>query len=349
MPVKYKDYYETLGVPRTASDAEIKKAFRKLAREFHPDVAKNKKQAEEKFKELNEAYEVLGDPAKRKKYDELGHNWRAGSEFRPPPGWESFSTSGGFPGRGPRGEEFEFHFGGTGFSDFFEQLFGGRGGRAGGFGGRRGAAEEEFASERGRDIEGDIMVTLEEAVRGSVRSVSVRHGVVCEHCGGTGQRARHVCNVCGGTGQVAKTDTYQVKIPAGVREGQRLRIAGRGEAGLGGGAAGDLFLRVRFAKHPDFAVEEHNLIYEAELAPWEAVLGTSISLPTLDGRVNIKVPPGTQNGQKLRVRGRGLPQHGGGSGDLIVVMRIEVPDRVNESERKLWEQLSRESAFKPRE
>lgn len=349
MPVKYKDYYETLGVPRTASDAEIKKAFRKLAREFHPDVAKNKKHAEEKFKEVNEAYEVLGDPAKRKKYDELGHNWRAGSEFRPPPGWESFSTSGGFPGRGPRGEEFEFHFGGTGFSDFFEQLFGGRGGRSGGFGRRGGTAEEEFASERGRDIEGDIMVTLEEAMRGSVRSVSVRHGVVCEHCGGTGQRARHVCNVCGGTGQVAKTDTYQVKIPAGVSEGQRLRIAGRGEAGLGGGAAGDLFLRVRFAKHPDFAVEEHNLIYEAELAPWEAVLGTSISLPTLDGRVNIKIPPGTHNGQKLRVRGRGLPQHGGGSGDLIVVMRIEVPVKVNESERKLWEQLSRESSFKPRE
>src|SRR5262249_51368885 len=150
----------------------------------------------------------------------------------------------------PRGEEFEFHFGGTGFSDFFEQLFGSRGGR-GGFGGQSSMGEEDFASERGRDIEGDILVTLEEAMRGSVRSVSVRHGVPCEHGSGTGQRARHVCNVCGGTGQVAKTDTYQVKIPAGVTEGQRLRISGRGEAGLGGGAAGDLYLRVRFAKHPD--------------------------------------------------------------------------------------------------
>ena len=165
MPVQYKDYYEILKVPRTASEAEIKKAFRKLAREYHPDVAKNKKQAEEKFKEVNEAYEVLGDPAKRKKYDELGPNWRAGSEFRPPPGWESFSTSGGYPGRGPRGEEFEFHFGGTGFSDFFEQLFGSRGAR-GGFGRRGGIPEEEFGAERGRDIEGDIMVTLEEAMRG---------------------------------------------------------------------------------------------------------------------------------------------------------------------------------------
>src|SRR6516225_3729332 len=277
MPVQYKDYYEILGVPRTASEAEIKKAFRKLAREYHPDVAKNKKQAEEKFKEVNEAYEVLGDPAKRKKYDELGPNWRAGSEFRPPPGWESFSTSGGYPGRGPRGEEFEFHFGGTGFSDFFEQLFGSRGAR-GGFGRRGGVTEEDFGAERGRDIEGDIMVTLEEALRGSVRSVSVRHGVPCEHCGGTGQRGKHVCNVCGGTGQVAKSQTYQVKIPAGVTEGQRLRIAGRGEVGAGGGAAGDLYLRVRLAKHPEFEVEDHNLIHEVELAPWEAVLGTNVSV-----------------------------------------------------------------------
>ncbi len=346
MPVRYKDYYQILGVPRTASDAEIKKAFRKLAREYHPDVAKNKKQAEEKFKEVNEAYEVLGDPAKRKKYDELGSNWSAGSEFRAPPGWESFGT-GGFPGRGSRGQDYEFHFGGTGFSDFFEQLFGARGGRgARGFGG---VGEEEFAAERGRDIEGDILVTLEEAMRGSVRAVSVRHGIPCEHCGGTGQRARHVCNVCGGTGQIAKTDTYQVKIPSGVAGGQRLRIAGRGEAGSGGGSAGDLYLRVRFAKHPDFEVEGHNLIYEAELAPWEAVLGASIPVPTLNDQVSIKIPPGTHNGQKLRVRGRGLPQRGDGSGDLIVVARVEVPTQVNDSERKLWEQLARESRFNPRE
>ena len=348
MPVKYKDYYQILGVPRTASEAEIKKAFRKLAREHHPDVAKNKKQAEEKFKEVNEAYEVLGDQAKRKKYDELGSNWNSGADFRAPPGWESFGRGGGFPGRGQRGEEFEFHFGGTGFSDFFEQLFGSRGARSGG-GFNSGIREEDLGSERGRDIEGDILVTLDEAMRGSVRSVQVRHGVVCEHCGGTGQRARHVCNVCGGTGQVPRTDTYQVKIPAGVAEGQRLRVAGRGEAGSGGGEAGDLFLRVRFAKHPDFDVEDHNLIYEAVLAPWEAVLGASISVPTLNGRVNIKIPPGTRSGQKLRVRGRGLAQRDGESGDLIVVTRIEVPAKVSESERKLWEELAKESRFNPRE
>jgi len=346
MAVKYKDYYEILGVPRTASEAEIKKAFRKLAREYHPDVAKNKKQAEEKFKELNEAYEVLGDPAKRKKYDELGPDWSSGAEFRPPPGWESFRSGGTYSGRGPHGEDFEFHFGGTGFSDFFEQLFGSRGGRAG----QRGVfTDDDQGAERGRDIEGDIMVTLEEAMRGSVRSVSVRHGVPCEHCGRTGQRARHVCNVCGGTGQVPKTETYQVKIPAGVSEGQRLRVAGRGESGSGGGASGDLYLRVRLAKHPDFDVEDHNLIYEANLAPWEAVLGANISVPTLNGRVNIRIPPGTHNGQKMRVRGRGLPKRDGASGDLIVVTHIDVPAMVTDSERRLWEQLARESRFNPRD
>jgi curved DNA-binding protein len=352
MPVKFKDYYETLGVSRNASEAEIKKAFRKLAREHHPDVARNKKQAEEKFKDINEAYEVLSDPAKRKKYDELGQNWKAGGDFRPPPGWEGFGTgrtSGGFPGRGPRGEEFEFHFGGTGFSDFFEQLFGSRGGRAGAGFGRPGTfTEEDLGAEKGRDIEGDIMVTLEEALRGSLRSVSVRHGVPCQHCGGRGERSGHVCNVCGGTGQVAKTETCQVKIPAGVAEGQRLRIAGRGESGISGRSAGDLFLRVRLAKHPDFEVEHHNLVHETTLAPWEAVLGANIQVPTLNGKVSIKIPPGTHSGQKLRVRGRGLPNRSGANGDLIVVTRIEVPSSITDSERKLWEQLAQQSHFNPR-
>src|SRR3984885_2505736 len=215
MPVQYKDYYESLGVSRTASDAEIKKSFRKLAREFHPDVAKDKKRAEEKFKEINEAYEVLSDPAKRKKYDELGANWKQGAEFRPPPGYENFG--GGQTFRGGRASTEEFHFGGTGFSDFFEQIFGSMGRGRGGFGRTQNFSDEEIA-ERGRDVEGDIMVTLEEAARGSIREVNMRRPV----------------------GRTTKTETYQVRIPAGVTEGQRLRIAGRGEAGAGGGAAGDL-------------------------------------------------------------------------------------------------------------
>jgi len=320
MPVQYKDYYEILGVPRAASDADIKKSFRKLARQYHPDVAKDKKQAEEKFKEINEAYEVLSDPDKRKKYDELGANWKSGAEFRPPPGW------GGFPGQqsrarrgtGQGAEGFDFEFGGTGFSDFFEQLFGQMRGQRGGFSGNRNYEDYESA-ERGRDVEGDIMVTLEEASHGSIRTVTVRHG--------------------------SKNESHQVKIPAGVTEGQRLRIAGRGEHGSGGGQSGDLYLRVRLAKNPDFEVDGHNLIYEAELAPWEAVLGTELSVPTLDGRVQIKIPAGTQSGQKLRIRDHGL----GKKGDLYVVAKIAVPSKISDAEKKLWEQLKQQSKFNPRD
>ena len=340
MAVQYKDYYQSLGVARGAGEAEIKKSFRKLAREFHPDVAKDKKKAEEKFKEINEAYEVLGDPAKRKQYDELGANWKSGSEFRPPPG----GTRGG--GAGRAAQDYEFQFGGTGFSDFFEQMFGRSG--HGGFQQRGGGVTQEDFAERGRDIEGDLMVTLEEAMRGSLRSVSIQHNAACQLCGGSGQSRGRVCNVCAGSGQVQKTETCQVKIPAGVGEGQKLRLAGRGEAGSSGGGAGDLFLRVRLARHPDFEVDGHNLIYEVELAPWEAVLGASVEVPTLNGKVNIRIPPGTQTGQKLRVRGRGLLERGGGHGDLIVVAQIALPAKVSDGERTLWDQLARESEFKPR-
>ena len=314
MSVHYKDYYESLGVSRTASPDEIKKAFRKLAREFHPDVAKDKKKAEERFKEINEAYEVLSDPGNRKKYDELGAHWKSGAEFRPPPGQGGFN--GGQSFRGGRAGAEEFHFGGTGFSDFFEQLFGGRM-RGGGFSQRGGFAPEEMA-ERGADIEGDIMVTLEEAAHGSVRTVNVTHG--------------------------ERRESHQVKIPPGIAEGQKLRLTGRGESGSGGGESGDLYLRVRFAKHPDFEVEGHNLLHELELAPWEAALGAEIAVPTLAGRVNIKIPAGTASGQKLRVRGRGL----GKEGDLFVVTKIVVPNKINDAQKKLWEQLAHESKFNPR-
>jgi curved DNA-binding protein len=282
-------------------------------------VAKDKKKAEEKFKEINEAYEVLSDADKRKKYDELGANWKQGAEFRPPPGNGNFGRGQTFRSSSPGAQEFEFD--GTGFSDFFEQLFGGARRGAGGFGRGANPGGQQFA-ERGNDIEGDIMVSLEEAMRGSVREVSVRHNI----------------------GHSIKTETHQVKIPPGVTEGQRLRLAGRGEHGSGGGAAGDLYLRVRLAKHPDFDVDGHNLSYEAELAPWEAALGAEISIPTLTGRVNIKIPAGTQSGQKLRVRGRGLPP----SGDLIVVTKIVVPAEISGAEKKIWEQLKRESKFNPR-
>ena len=342
MGIEYKDYYKILGVERSASDEEIRKAFRKLARQYHPDVAKNKKEAEERFKEINEANEVLSDPEKRRRYDALGANWKQGAEFRPPPGWEAF---GGGTRGGRRGHNggVEFEFGGTGFSDFFEQIFGGQRGGGGGF-----RFEQEDMAERGRDVEADIMVTLEEALKGSVRSISLRHGVTCEHCGGSGVAGRKACPRCGGSGQVAKTETHQVKIPAGITEGQRLRVGGKGEAGVGGGGAGDLFLTIRLAGHPDFRAEGANLSYDLDLAPWEAVLGASVSVPTLEGEVSIKIPPGTQSGQRLRVRGRGLGKEGA-RGDLFVVARIQVPDKITDQERKLWEQIAKESGFSPRE
>ena len=343
MAIQYKDYYQILGVPRTATADEIRKSFRKLARQYHPDVAKNKTDAEAKFKEINEAYEVLGDPEKRKKYDELGPNWKQGAEFRPPPGWQGggFRTFTG----GKHAPEFDFQFGGTGFSDFFEQFFGGRAG----FGRRAGVAEEEDFAERGQDVESDILVSLHEALGGSVRPITLQRRVTCPQCYGTGAVNGRTCSVCQGEGYTIKKENYQVRIPPGVREGQRLRLAGRGEPGVGRAAAGDLYLRVRFEKHPDFRVEDTDLFHELEVAPWEAVLGAQVPVPTLEGNVNIRIPSGAQASQRLRVRGQGLPKPGGGRGDLYVILRIQVPDHVSDRERKLWEQLAKESEFRPRD
>ena len=329
MPVEFKDYYQTLGVTKSASEDEIRKAFRKLARKYHPDVAKNKTEAEEKFKEINEAYEVLSDPEKRKKYDTLGANWNRQGGFEPPPGWQ-----GGRFKQGGAGNAYEFRFGGTGFSDFFEQFFGARGGNRGGFSpfeqeedlsggtGRRGFAQ------RGNDIEGDIMVSLDEVLQGSVRPVSF-------------QQANRQ------TGQT-ETHSFRVKIPQGVQEGQLIRVAGKGESGIGGGGAGDLYLRVRYAKHPDFRVRGSDLYYDLELAPWEAVLGTTARVPALDGNISLRIPPGTNNGQQLRVRGRGLPSRNGERGDFFVVAAIQIPAQIRPDERELWEQLAKKSDFKPR-
>jgi curved DNA-binding protein len=313
MAVQFRDYYETLGVAKTATEDEIRSAFRKLARKYHPDVAKDKKTAEEKFKQINEAYEVLSDPEKRRKYDQLGEHWNQPGGFQPPPQWSGGQPGGGFHwGSGENGGV-EFEFGGTGFSDFFEAFFGGGRGRSafGGFG-QRGAAME-----RGSDVEADIMVTLEEALHGSTRQVSLRRA---------GSK---------------KTETYQVKIPRGVHEGQRIRLAGQGEAGERGGKSGDLFLRVRLARHPDFSVEGSDLLHEVKIAPWQAVLGDKLMVPTLEGSARLKLPPGTQGGQRFRLRERGLPGVSGQRGDLYVVVQIALPKKLTEREREIWEQLAR--------
>jgi curved DNA-binding protein len=346
MAVQFKDYYQTLGVPRTAKSEEIQKAFRKLARQYHPDVAKGKDKAsaEEKFKEINEAYEVLSDAKKRERYDSLGADWKQGSEFRPPPEWSQQRSSGR-----PSSGGFEYQFGGTGFSDFFEQIFGSaRGGRS-----PFGEASQGFETEEaqpGRDSEAEILVTLAEAAHGALRPITVRRNVACETCHGTGRIApRRACTTCGGSGLVSREAHYKVKIPAGVLEGQSLRLAGHGELGEGSAPAGDLYLRVRFAKHPDFRVEGSDLYYELHLAPWEAVLGANVSVPTMDQPVSIKIPAGAQGGQTLRVRGRGMPNRSGGAGDLYAVLQVRVPAEITEKERALWQQLSKESHFKPRE
>jgi curved DNA-binding protein len=325
MPIEFKDYYKTLGVARTATQDEIKKAFRKLAREFHPDVATNKKVAEEKFKEINEAYEVLGDPDKRAKYDSLGteadqEGMFAGAQGRSRRSW------GGSPGD----ENVEFHFDGTGFSDFFEQFFG----RSAPFGGNtefrgRGRRPEPGFSARGSDFESDIMVTLEEALSGSERMISLQR-------------------VDRRTGET-KTQTLKVKIPPGVREGQAIRVAGMGEDGIGGGEAGDLFLRVRFAAHPEFRVRGSDIYYSLDLAPWEAVLGTRVIVQTLKDQVSLRIPAGTDNGRQLRIRGRGLPiGRTGRFGDLYVEVSIALPAKITEEQRKLWEELASISDFNPR-
>src|SRR5256884_1090775 len=315
MPVQFRDYYETLGVSKTATDDEIRSAFRKLARKYHPDVAKDKKAAEEKFKEINEAYEVLGDPEKRKKYDQLGADWNRPGGFQPPPDWQwqGQQPGGGFYQFGGDGGGVQFEFGGTGFSDFFEAFFGGGRGRSafGGFGGR------EATAERGADVEADILVTLEEALHGSTRTVSLRRA---------------------GSN---KLENYQVKIPRGVHEGQRIRLAGQGEAGARGGKSGDLFLRVRLARHPDFIVEGSDLIHEEKIAPWQAVLGAELELPTLEGKVRLKGPPGTQGGQRFRLRGQALPGISGKRGNLYVVAQMNIPKKLTEREREIWSELAK--------
>ena len=318
MAVQFRDYYETLGVSKTATDDEIRKAFRKLARKYHPDVNKDKATAEEKFKQLNEAYEVLGDPEKRKKYDELGANWNQPGGFQPPPGWGGRQEGGGFRRYSTGdGGGVEFEFGGTGFSDFFEQFFGGGGGGRGpgGFGGGN-FGQRPRGAERGSDVEADIMVTLEEALHGSKRTVSLRRS------------------------NSNKVESYQVKIPKGVHEGQRIRLAGQGEAGAGGGKSGDLFLRVRLARHPDFTVEGSDLIHEVKIDPWQAVLGGELQVPTLEGNARLKLPPGTQAGQRFRLRGHGLPTAAGTRGDLFVVPQIQIPKKLTEREREIWKQLA---------
>jgi curved DNA-binding protein len=302
--VEYKDYYKIMGVGRDASADDVKRAYRKLARKYHPDVSKEK-DAEERFKEIGEAYEVLRDPEKRAAYDALGTR-TPGEEFRPPPDWQ-------------------FDYGGEAdagvHSDFFEQLFGGLGGR----GGRR----TSFRS-RGFDTAGQVEITLEEAFHGAERRLSLQRLAVDEH----------------GRPQPT-TQQINVRIPPGVIDGQRIRVPSQGQPGAGGGPAGDLFLEVKLLPHRWFRAEGRDIQIDLPVTPWEAALGETVRVPTLGGRVNLKLPKGSQTDRQLRLRGRGLP--GTPPGDQLVVLKIMTPPPRNATDEALYKQMAETLAMNPRQ
>jgi curved DNA-binding protein len=302
MPVKFRDYYETLGVQRSASEDEIKKTYRKLARKYHPDLNPNNKQAEEKFKEVQEAYEVLGDKEKRSRYDQLGPNWKGGSDFTPPPNWQTEFDPSDFFGQGGRaGGGFGRQSGGS-FSDFFEMFFGGG----------RGAD----ARAMGEDAETELTLPLTDMHHGTTRKLRVQMG--------------------------RSNKTIDVRIPPGARDGSRIRVPGGGPNG------GDLYIRLKQDPNSVFTVKGDDTEVEVKISPWEAALGTTIQVPTLDGRADIRVPPGVTSGQKLRLRGQGPNIRGGGRGDHFVKLKIALPRTLSAEEKRLFEELQRVSRFNPR-
>jgi curved DNA-binding protein len=317
--IQFKDYYAVLGVERGVSQEEIQRAYRKLARKHHPDVDKSP-DATDRFKQITEAYEVLKDPKKRARYDQLGSRWKEGDEFTPPEGWQGFDFGGARARAGRRGQQFEFDDIG-GFSSFFEAMFGGGDPRT-----FRGGAQRPRA---GRDIEGSIAITLEDAYRGATRTITLGSG-----------ESQHG----------AEHDrTYDVKIPPGITDGGTIRLKGQGEPGRAGGPAGDLLMRVELLPHARFGVSGHDLTHVLQVATWEAALGAKVSIDMLDGsRAVLTVPPGSSSGKKLRMRGMGLPERPGERGDLIVELQIVLPPTTGSAEAKLYEELKRASGFDPR-
>lgn len=306
--MKYKDYYQVLGVSKGATPEEIKRAYRKLARKYHPDVSREP-DAEARFKEVNEAYEVLHDPEKRAAYDGLGGRWRAGEDFAPPPGWTEFES-----GRSSAGARQ--------FSDFFESLFG----SASPFGHAAGLHTGSFSFAEPEQRAEPVVIDLEEAYRGTTRTIQLEVPEVDVQ-----GRVRR------------RTRTLNVKIPAGVTEGQRIRLAG--STGARGGLA-DVFLEVRIRSHPLFRPEGRDVFLTLPLAPWEAALGARVEVPTLGAQVELRIPPGTQSGSKLRLKGRGLP--GSPPGDQYAVVQIRVPAATTESEKRLYQRMAEEMPFNPR-
>lgn len=305
----FKDYYKILAVEPTADDKAIKTAYRKLARKYHPDVSKEAG-AEDKFKEASEAYEVLSSPEKRAEYDDIRKYGQQGRPFQPPPGWQGRGGAGGFGG-GDNGD----------FSDFFSSIFGGRqqGGRS------------HNPGRRGQDVEMELAIFLEETLSAESKQVSFK---VPQH-NAAGQRVADV------------TKTLNVKIPAGVADGERIRLKGQGAPGVAGGENGDLYLIIRFAPHPKFDVEGNDLIITVPLAPWEVALGTKVAIPTLTSKINLTIRPDSQNGQRLRIKGNGLLNKQGQRGDLLAQIKVVMPPS-NDATKELWKTLADKAAFDPR-
>jgi curved DNA-binding protein len=316
--LEYKDYYKILGVERNATQEEIKKRYRKVARDCHPDTCKNDPSAEKRFKELGEAYEVLKDPEKRKRYDALGSNWQEGQSFRPPPGFENIFGEEifGRQGRSGRSRTFSFDFGtgsarpgagGGGFSDFFESLFGDLNMGSQGPG--------RTAPARGDDLETEVEISLEEAHAGTNREIQLQ---------GRGTAKR-----------------LNVRIPAGAYDGMKIRLAGQGNHGSGG--AGDLFLKIRLASNGKYKLEGNDIVEDLPLSPWDAALGTTREVHTPDGTLNLKIPPGVSSGQRLRLKGRGLAH----KGDFFIQIKIVMPKDLTSEEKRLFAELKRVSSFNP--
>ena len=306
--MEFKDYYKTLGVERSATQDDIKRAYRKLARKFHPDVNKDA-DAEKRFKEVGEAYAVLKEPDKRAAYDRMGANWKAGQEFQAPPNWdEGFEFSGG--GEPP-----------TDFSEFFESLFGQRA--------RQGGPRERRWDAQGQDRHAKVTIDLADSYRGARRSIALQEPVVDAQ------------------GRVSTQQrTLEINIPRGIRAGQHLRLAGQGAAGRGDGTSGDLYLEVAFAPDPRFRVEERDVYVELPLAPWEAALGAKVALPTPDGSVEVSIPPDSQAGRQLRLRGKGIP--GDPPGDLYAVLTIVLPPAKTDAAKAAYRSMAEALKFDPR-
>jgi len=315
-----KDYYSVLGLGKTATEKEIKSSFRKLARQYHPDVNPGNKSAEEKFKEINQAYEVLSDPDKRRKYDQYGEHWQHADRF----------AGAGGPGgaQAPPGFDFSgFNFSGEGFSDIFGQFMNRRqGGRS-----RRG---------RGGDLEHPVEVSLEEAMIGASRLLNLQSMEPCQSCGGTGRQQKTICPMCQGNGSAPRIKQLEVKLPAGMRTGSRIRMAGQGEAGYGGGPAGDLYMLITVRPHQQFERQEDDLLTSVPVPLVTAVLGGIVTVPTLMGRLELKIPPETQNGQVFKLAGQGMPHLGkAGRGDLKAKVSVMLPTNLSPEEQTLFKKL----------